>query len=727
MKFDALIEVAQFLNTHEEQARLEKLQEIHARGEFLLTVWGQFSSGKSKLINNLLGENILPVHRPETTAVLTYIRYTNDGCLEYAEIAGTDGSFKKIAISELEDYFQGNVQKYDIDSVKYINVYVNSPVLKIGLVIVDTPGVNTLLLKHQELAAAAIADSGAIMYVLSGAASAIDLKFIKDISDCKIDIKFVRTHCDKINAAEEDPTNALRDEASVLSGILGKSAEYYPVSNEADSTFFSGISTLQVALEDFSRALSAKLETSLNLRYEDVRQLLIAKTGERISDLESAVGGERQSLETKQQQINERISSFEQLIARKERVLEREYSELKDDVKQSLEVMLESLTNEFSAALSCSNEAAIVVREYETRFKQSVVKIRKFISTALDEYIADSDKDFLLTAGFSVPESFPTYTELTIENDNRLLMLRETLDDTIAKLKQARTEHQTALEASNQPPDEDIIGLDTHIAELEAQLSQIPDEPIMRLSANQPIQPSKVYSDIEKVAETALMFVPEAQVVAMMAKKGAEQRTQNSDEHGEVFDALQNSPMGYALAPTILKNFLKELDEPPVMEIDTEAEAKRLELRRKIESERREAVDRKVQAKHEAGLLKIEADLKKARADAWEREADDVKNQYDREARQLELEAKQKSLQQYKNDYTEFFRRNLNECSQHLYSAYFRSAEQNIAMWTSRRTSDILKRLEQERTALNAALNPESLAELETVLQNHKKCMEVLQ
>ena len=74
--------------------------------EFRITIVGEFSSGKSTLIDALIGQDILPHSTSETTATLTYIHSVESGHPKEnkAEIYFTDGKTKVVDFSELKEY-----------------------------------------------------------------------------------------------------------------------------------------------------------------------------------------------------------------------------------------------------------------------------------------------------------------------------------------------------------------------------------------------------------------------------------------------------------------------------------------------------------------------------------------------------------------------------------------------------------------------------------------------
>lgn len=69
------IEIAKWIGKNGDVLEMERLQKLAKDGEHFITFWGHYSAGKSKLINNILSRDILPVQSRETTATLTYIRY----------------------------------------------------------------------------------------------------------------------------------------------------------------------------------------------------------------------------------------------------------------------------------------------------------------------------------------------------------------------------------------------------------------------------------------------------------------------------------------------------------------------------------------------------------------------------------------------------------------------------------------------------------------------------
>ena len=106
--FSLLKEANKELNLSDEIKKLEQMEEIYDRKEYIVSFMGQFSAGKSYLINNLLKRDILPQGIVETTPILTYIRYDDilEGLENCAVLYFQDGSKEKISLTDEKILFK---------------------------------------------------------------------------------------------------------------------------------------------------------------------------------------------------------------------------------------------------------------------------------------------------------------------------------------------------------------------------------------------------------------------------------------------------------------------------------------------------------------------------------------------------------------------------------------------------------------------------------------------
>lgn len=96
--FEQLQQAAEQLNWQEELYELQELEQTAEGKTFFVAFVGCYSAGKSCLINNLLGRELLPHGTTETTTVLTCLRYAEE---EKACPHKIDGSTQEISLEEV--------------------------------------------------------------------------------------------------------------------------------------------------------------------------------------------------------------------------------------------------------------------------------------------------------------------------------------------------------------------------------------------------------------------------------------------------------------------------------------------------------------------------------------------------------------------------------------------------------------------------------------------------
>ena len=137
-----------------------------------LVVLGEFSRGKSSLVNALLGIKLLPTALQATTAINTFVRMLPEGCSERfirvhyqdgrpaQEISWTDDSALERWGTELDESHADARSQVD-----YIEAFMDHPLLAKGLVLVDTPGLQSVMAHHEAITRKAIAEAHIALWV----------------------------------------------------------------------------------------------------------------------------------------------------------------------------------------------------------------------------------------------------------------------------------------------------------------------------------------------------------------------------------------------------------------------------------------------------------------------------------------------------------------------------------------------------------------------------------
>lgn len=192
---DIVLGICEKYDDENHKNQLLELKQAVDEDVFRLLVVGEFSRGKSTLVNALLGKQILPADPNPTTVMLNVIREGNDEGLYYVHYK--DGSVKELNREGFEtitakepspDKTQNeNIQELYAAATKnslidYAEIIVNNDFGKLGIDIVDTPGMNDINTVREEVTLNYIPKADAAIIVCSALEplSKSELKFIKD-------------------------------------------------------------------------------------------------------------------------------------------------------------------------------------------------------------------------------------------------------------------------------------------------------------------------------------------------------------------------------------------------------------------------------------------------------------------------------------------------------------------------------------------------------------------
>jgi len=261
---------------------------------FLVVFVGEFSTGKSSIINAIIGEKTLDEGITPTTDKISIIKY--------GEEKGT----------ELKD----GIATFTVNQKNLENLY-----------IVDTPGTNVTIEQHEQITQNFIPRADIIFFTI-GAERAVTgsesdfIKFLKD--DWKKKIVFLLNKID-IASDEEEYNKLIQHSTSELERIFSIEPHIIPISakRELDSSesLDSGFDVLRKYLfetlsedEKIRIKLNYSLDLSLKLAEEteiSIEENLsnIEKDIQKLNDFESRLEGMKKDLVKNSAQFTERIRS----------------------------------------------------------------------------------------------------------------------------------------------------------------------------------------------------------------------------------------------------------------------------------------------------------------------------------------------------------------------------------------------------------------------------------
>lgn len=154
-------------------ARFPELLNALESNDVRIVVLGEFSRGKSYLLNSLLGIEILPTATQTTTAINTFLKALPKGETErYILVHWQD---KKKEPQRVEWCKDDSLERWGTEledthsdlrkEVDHIELFLSHPLLDKGLVLVDTPGLQTIVKHHETITRKAIAEAHIALFV----------------------------------------------------------------------------------------------------------------------------------------------------------------------------------------------------------------------------------------------------------------------------------------------------------------------------------------------------------------------------------------------------------------------------------------------------------------------------------------------------------------------------------------------------------------------------------
>lgn len=362
-----LSQTIQFLEGREGMAdtvaALEHYRRNVEEGLFSIVLVGEFSAGKSTFLNALMHKRILPSFTSETTATVNFLRHTSQSPNHEAGIVyyndNRQQSIPELTLQALEKVVstRGDTEDAKVAaSVDHVDLFLESPLLQDGVMLVDSPGLNGVADHHREITERQIQASHASIFMFSARqpGSRTDFAYLRDLKSQSGNIFLVLNMIDVINPEQEtveDVIEKLREnyrkqfpEEETLPEIWPVSAEAALVARDPEITRYKNVETISTQerrseLEAMSRLgeFESRLWQYLT-QGERSREQLLGPVERCLSILK-----EQRDYFQKQVTLLKETQSAEELLAQKS-ALDEEIQALQRD-RQSISPELRSEVN----------------------------------------------------------------------------------------------------------------------------------------------------------------------------------------------------------------------------------------------------------------------------------------------------------------------------------------------------------------------------------------------
>lgn len=203
MEIKRIIEIARELGLEKALKELQCIEQIESMADcpIVLPLVGEFSSGKTTLINALTDSGKLETATKPTTATIFEVHFGCDHC--HASVVNSQG--EETAVDDIS-----TLSNESYADAAVINVYDTSTRVPSSVILVDTPGISSPDIKHKQTLVNFLPHADAILLV-----SDINQQITKSITDfvntiklSKRPIYLVLSKCDTKSETEIDAAKA---------------------------------------------------------------------------------------------------------------------------------------------------------------------------------------------------------------------------------------------------------------------------------------------------------------------------------------------------------------------------------------------------------------------------------------------------------------------------------------------------------------------------------------
>ncbi len=393
---EQLLEIAQKYSLEEIKAQIEALEEnITVSIGFL----GEFNSGKSTLINALLGQKLLPaMEKPTTKSIIEIIPVSGLEKKEFYEKVG-DNELKSISPLEFSEIALGRRPGKAVIKVPA------SDILKEGYLIIDTPGIHSLDNTDVDITYGYLPFlDGAIICqdINYGSFTESVLKFLSlpEIKPIINNFIFTLTKADTkseeaIEKIRQEVINLLIKISQDMGLNLENIQEKVVVVSGLKALKENNFSHIKELSQAFNSVILAKKELMLKYRKEKILKDLANETIKILSYIKENLNYSDEEIKNKEIEIREEINRLKE----EKEEFRRKLQKLEERLCDSFQRIVERISPGFET-IKTEEDAERLINEFVFEIHQTTKKkIKRFLEDFTIPnlgYIADSLKSSII-------------------------------------------------------------------------------------------------------------------------------------------------------------------------------------------------------------------------------------------------------------------------------------------------------------------------------------------
>ncbi len=349
----------------------KKLEELQKPTKIKIGFLGEFNSGKSSLINAILGKQILPaMERPTTKNIIVIIPESSIEKIRFYK--EENGKFIEIEPLEFQEIALG--RKEGITLIKLPS----SEYLPEGIEIIDTPGLASLEKTDTEITFGYLPELDAAVIcqdITFGTIPASVLEFLKrpDVKHLLNKLLFVLTKTDRVR--EKEAEEARKHTIQVIQNLFNELG----INGKAEDRVFiaSAKRALEGERESINEFLKGLQEKVFNRKEILEREKRLKEASKIASELAEALRNLLESSELDSSQIDKEIEAVEKELYQIEREKNKLQRAMEEIAEQSFHIAEKLLKTYKTSVVSAEDEESLtqILTQIEQEFNHKLSRL----------------------------------------------------------------------------------------------------------------------------------------------------------------------------------------------------------------------------------------------------------------------------------------------------------------------------------------------------------------
>lgn len=355
-KVETLVGIAEYLGLSNIVSELNAIEQRSKQdnASLILPLVGEFSSGKTTLINSLTDSKKLETATKPTTATIYEVHFGCDSC--HAKVVTEDG-----LIQDVDDI--ANLKNDDLANAKVVTVFDTSNRVPSTTILVDTPGLSSPDPQHKQTLVNFLPKADGIMLVtdINQQITRSLTDFIETMKLSKRPIFLILTKSDTKSSVDIESAKKYISENCQIP--LKQLAVVSAATNNLEE-IYSLLDTIQKDKKEIIKKVDGqRISNIVNLLTEHIETLMGASNSDK--DLDEAIRKSQYELDKISRNIDRLVDSMSDDIEEQERLVSRKFE---DTIYTKLNTLVTGKSNNFDgeAISSINNTATLLMNDYKS-------------------------------------------------------------------------------------------------------------------------------------------------------------------------------------------------------------------------------------------------------------------------------------------------------------------------------------------------------------------------